>query len=237
MERRSATVARDLGVRDNVVMNDSSREPQARVMIVDDHPMWRDAVERDLVARCYDVVATAGSVREAVDRARATRPDLVLMDMNLPDGNGADATSAIMLTLAEVKVLVLSASSARSDVLDAVKVGASGYLLKSASAAELVDAVEATLRGDAVFTPELAGLVLAHLRGRVDTTNDPASALTPRESEVLRMVAKGLASKQIASRLGLSSRTVDNHVAATLRKLHLANRVELTRFALENGLD
>ena len=83
----------------------------------------------------------------------------------------------------------------------------------------------------------VAGLVLAHLRGRVDTTNDPASALTPRESEVLRMVAKGLASKQIASRLGLSSRTVDNHVAATLRKLHLANRVELTRFALENGLD
>lgn len=220
-------------------MNDSLGEPRARIMIVDDHPMWRDAVERDLTARGYDVVATAGSVREAVDRARATRPDLVLMDMNLPggDGDGADATSAIMRTLGDVRVLVLSASSARSDVLDAVKVGASGYLLKSASADELVDAVEATLRGDAVFTPELAGLVLAHLRGRSDDPSDPTSALTPRETEVLRMVAKGLASKQIASRLGLSSRTVDNHVAATLRKLHLANRVELTRFALENGLD
>lgn len=216
---------------------DESGGPGAtlRCAIVDDHPMWRDAVERDLTTRGYDVVATAGSVREAVARVQATQPDLVLMDMNLPDGNGTEATIAIRAVLPEVKVLVLSASSERTDVLDAVKAGASGYLLKSAGADELVDAVERTARGKAVFTPELAGLVLADLRER-EPADDPTSVLTPRETEVLRMVAKGLSSKQVATRLGLSSRTVDNHVASTLRKLQLGNRVELTRFALENGI-
>lgn len=219
-------------------MSDLTHDTPLRVMIVDDHPMWRDAVARDLGERRFDVVATAGSVREAVDRACAVSPDLVLMDMNLPDGNGTEATSAIRGVLPQVTVLVLSASSERTDVLDAVKAGASGYLLKSEGADELVAAVRETAAGRAVFTPELAGLVLAELRGReTSSAPDPTSALTPRETEVLRMVAKGLASKQIASRLGLSHRTVDNHVAATLRKLHLANRVELTRFALENGLE
>lgn len=209
-----------------------------RIMTVDDHPMWRDAVARDLSDRGYDVVATAGGVREAVDRARATRPDVVLMDMNLPDGDGTSATAALVELLPQTKVLVLSASSERTDVLDAVKAGASGYLLKSAGVQELVDAVEATAAGKAVFTPELAGLVLADLRGRSSAADaDPAAALTPRETEVMRMVAKGLSSKQVASRLGLSSRTVDNHVAAVLRKLQLGNRVELTRFAIEHGLD
>lgn len=219
-------------------MSEPQHDAPLRVMVVDDHPMWRDAVARDLGERGFDVVATASSVREAVDRARAVSPDLVLMDMNLPDGNGTEATSAIRDVLPQVRVLVLSASSERTDVLDAVKAGASGYLLKSAGADELVAAVRDTAEGRAVFTPELAGLVLAELRGRGQAAApDPTSALTPRETEVLRMVAKGLASKQIASRLGLSHRTVENHVASTLRKLHLANRVELTRFALENGLE
>lgn len=218
-------------------MSELRQDAPLRIMVVDDHPMWRDAVARDLGERGFDVVATASSVREAVDRARATSPDLVLMDMNLPDGNGTAATAAILGVLPQVRVLVLSASSERSDVLDAVKAGASGYLLKSAGADDLVAAVRDTAAGRAVFTPELAGLVLAELRGREQAAPDPTSALTPRETEVLRMVATGLASKQIASRLGLSHRTVENHVASTLRKLHLANRVELTRFALENGLD
>lgn len=218
----------------------TAETPVLRLLIVDDHPMWRDAVARDLTARGYDVVATAGSVQQARDRARATRPDLVLMDMNLPDGDGdgVEATRAILENVPSARVLVLSASSERSDVLDAVRAGAQGYLLKSAGAQELVDAVEATVAGRAVFTPELAGLVLAELRGREQQpAPDPAGVLTPRESEILRMVAKGLTSKQIATRLELSPRTVENHVAATLRKLQLGNRVELTRFALEHGLD
>lgn len=206
-----------------------------RIIVVDDHPMWRDAVAGDLAGRGYEVVATASTAQEAVNRALATRPDVVLMDMNLPDGNGVDATKAILAAglSPEPHILVLSASSERTDVIDAVRAGASGYLLKSASADELVRAVDDTHAGRAVFTPELAGLVLAELRGREP---DEASALTPRETEVLRMVAKGLSSKQIARRMDISHRTVDNHIAATLRKLQLGNRVELARYAIEHGM-
>lgn len=137
-------------------------------------------------------------------------------------------------------MLVLSASSERDDVLGAVKAGASGYLVKSASAAELVEAVRATAAGQAVFTPGLAGLVLGEYRRMSSAADRRAPApptLTERETEVLRLVAKGLSAKQIAARLTLSHRTVENHVQATLRKLQLANRVELTRYAIEQGLD
>lgn len=211
-----------------------------RLMVVDDHPMWRDAVARDLEQRGYLVVATAAGMRQAVDRARAARPDVVLMDMNLPDGNGVEATTSIRMALPDTKVLVLSASSERTDVLDAVRAGASGYLLKSAAADELVKAVDDTAAGKAVYTPELAGLVLAELTGRTtapQATEPEAELLTDREREVLRMVATGRTSKQIAERLDISHRTVDNHIAATLRKLQLGNRVELARFALEHGLE
>ncbi len=136
-------------------------------------------------------------------------------------------------------MLVLSASDEREDVLQAVKAGATGYLVKSASREELTDAVRATAGGRAVFTPGLAGLVLGEYR-RLERSPDagPATpALTERETEVLRYVAKGLSAKQIAERLCLSHRTVENHVQATFRKLQVANRVELTRYAIEHGLD
>lgn len=210
------------------------------VMVVDDHPMWRDGVGRDLQDAGYDVVATAGSVREAVDRAAATTPDVVLMDMHLPDGSGAEATGAVLEKSPTSHVLVLSASSEREDVLDAVKAGAIGYLVKSAGAQELRDAVEATAKGQAVFTAGLAGLVLGEYR-RMATLpkeeSDGLPQLTPRETEVLRYVAKGLSAKQIARRLDVSHRTVENHVQASLRKLQLSNRVELARYAMEHGLD
>ncbi len=209
------------------------------VMVVDDHPMWRDGVARDLEAAGFIVVATADGVAAAGRRARATTPDVVLMDMHLPDGNGADATVAVLEASPESKILVLSASAERSDVLDAIKAGATGYLVKSASAEELFDAVRATAAGQAVFTPGLAGLVLGEFR-RMSSSPEPDSdtrpTLTDRETEVLRLVAKGLSAKQIATRLTLSHRTVENHVQATLRKLQLANRVELTRYAIEKGL-
>jgi DNA-binding NarL/FixJ family response regulator len=210
-----------------------------RVMVVDDHPMWRDGVARDLTARGFEVVATADAVASATRRAAATRPSVVLMDMELPDGNGAQATAAVLEVSPQSRVLILSASAERDDVLDAVKAGATGYLVKSASAEELVAAVEATDAGQAVFTPGLAGLVLGEYR-RIAAGPDagPASpTLTERETDVLRLVAKGLSAKQIATRLTLSHRTVENHVQATLRKLQLANRVELTRYAIERGIE
>lgn len=217
-------------------------EKQISVMVVDDHPMWRDGVARDLGAAGFDVVATADGVGSAGRRAQATQPVVVLMDMHLTDGNGADATVQVLLGSPTSRILVLSASAERGDVLDAIKAGASGYLVKSASAEELFDAVRATAVGQAVFTPGLAGLVLGEYR-RIATA--PADAndtevlrptLTDRETEVLRLVAKGLSAKQIATKLTLSHRTVENHVQATLRKLQLANRVELTRYAIEQGL-
>lgn len=215
--------------------------PVITVMVVDDHPMWREGVSRDLAEAGFEVLATADGVGTASRRAAAVQPDVVLMDMQLADGNGAAATAEVLRVSPHSRVLVLSASAERDDVLDAIKAGASGYLVKSASAAELIDAVRATAAGQPVFTPGLAGLVLGEYR-RMATA--PAAAdqphrpsLTERETEVLRMVAKGLSAKQIATRLNLSHRTVENHVQATLRKLQLANRVELTRYAIEQGLE
>jgi DNA-binding NarL/FixJ family response regulator len=217
---------------------------EVTVMIVDDHPMWRDGVARDLAERGLRVVATAPDAPAAVRIATATRPRVVLMDLNLGQTQGVVAISEILERLPDTRILVLSASGEHQDVLDAVKAGASGYLVKSASITELVTAVERTAAGSAVFTPGLAGLVLGEFR-RVDTggsggrgveQDDPGLRLTERETDVLRLVAKGMTARQIAARLVLSHRTVESHVQNTLRKLHLRNRVELTRYAIERGL-
>ena len=208
-------------------------------MSVDDHPIWRDAVARDLADDGFDVVATADGVAAARRRAAVVQPDVVLMDMRLGDGDGAQATGGVLEVCPSARVLVLSASGERDDVLEAVKAGASGYLVKSASKAELTAAVRATAAGRAVFTPGLAALVLGEYR-RIARSPDGtrvAPALTERETEVLRHVAKGLTAKQIAAKLALSHRTVENHIQATFRKLQVANRVELTRYAIEHGLD
>lgn len=210
-----------------------------RVMVVDDHPIWRDAVARDLVEDGFDVVATADGVASARRRAAAVTPDVVVMDMRLSDGTGAQATAQVLEVSPSSRILVLSASDERDDVLEAVKAGATGYLVKSASKVELAGAVRATGEGRAVFTPGLAGLVLGEYRRMARTRDaEPATpSLTDRETEVLRHVAKGLTAKQIAERLSLSHRTVENHVQATFRKLQVANRVELARYAIEHGLD
>jgi DNA-binding NarL/FixJ family response regulator len=201
--------------------------------------MWRDGVARDLAEAGVDVVGTAGDGRKAVDVARATRPDVVVMDLQLPELSGVEATREIVEALPDVRVLVLSASGEHADVLEAVKAGATGYLVKSASAAELLDAVRRTAAGDPVFTPGLAGLVLGEFR-RMTTggaADEPETRLTDRETEVLRLVAKGLTYKQIAERLVLSHRTVQNHVQNVLGKLHLHTRYELVRYAVKKGLD
>ena len=210
------------------------------VIVVDDHPMWRDGVSRDLQAAGLRVVATADGVASSGRIAATVKPDVVLMDMQLTDGDGAQATAAVLAASPDSHILVLSASAEREDVLEAVKAGATGYLVKSASAAELIEAVKATARGQAVFTPGLAGLVLGEFRRMSSAPaadSDETPRLSDRETEVLRLVAKGLSAKQIATRLSLSHRTVENHVQSTLRKLQLGNRVELTRYAIEHGLD
>jgi DNA-binding NarL/FixJ family response regulator len=211
-----------------------------RVMVVDDHPMWRDAVARDLAEAGYEVVATAADGAQALRVAAAARPDVVVLDLQLPDMSGVEVTAGLRAVHPPAHVLVLSASGEQQDVLDAVKAGAVGYLLKSAGRGEFLDAVRRTAAGDAVFTPGLAALVLGEFR-RLATvpasdTAAPAPGLTERETEILRMVATGLSYKQIASRLVLSHRTVQNHVQNTLGKLHLHNRVELVRYAIEHGL-
>jgi len=202
-----------------------------RLVVADDHPIWREAVERDLVAAGLVVVGTAGDGDKAVRVCAATRPDVLVCDLQMPGRSGVEVARAVAGT---TKVLVLSASGEQQDVLEAVKAGASGYLLKSATAAELVDAVRRTAAGDAVFTPGLAGLVLGEYRRTAD--DDTAPKLTARETEVLRLVAKGLTAKQVAERLVLSHRTVENHVQNTLSKLQLHNRAQLVRYAVERGL-
>ncbi|SCL65983.1 two component transcriptional regulator, LuxR family [Micromonospora citrea] len=220
-----------------------------RVMVVDDHPMWREGVARDLTEAGHVVVATSGEGRQAVRVAAATRPDVVVLDLQLPDVSGVEVIRGLRAALPQVRVLMLSASGEQQSVLDAVKAGATGYLVKSAAPAEFLEAVRRTAAGEPVFTPGLAGLVLGEYRrlaaapsgaaataGR-DCAAGPAPRLTDRETEVLRLVAKGMSYKQIADRLGLSHRTVQNHVQNTLGKLQLHNRVELTRYAIERGLD
>ncbi|HUR04742.1 MAG TPA: response regulator transcription factor [Nonomuraea sp.] len=209
-----------------------------RVMVVDDHPMWRDGVARDLAEAGYEVVAAVGEGRQALRVAGAVLPEVVVLDLRLPDMSGAEVAKGLAAMSPSPRVLVLSASAEQDDVLDAVKAGASGYLVKSASREEFLDAVRRTADGDAVFTPGLAGLVLGEYR-RLAAQPAPAEGprLTERETEVLRLVAKGLSYRQIAGRLVLSHRTVQNHVQNTLQKLQLHNRVELVRYAIEQGLD
>lgn len=209
------------------------------VMVVDDHPLWRNGVARDLGEHGFTVAATAGDTESAVRIARTVRPDVVLMDLNLGTGSGVDAILGIANDLPATRVLVLSASGAHEDVLEAVKAGASGYLVKSAPLEELIDAVRRTAAGDAVFTAGLAGLVLGEFRRMSTTPVDGVRTpqLTDRETDVLRLVAKGLTARQIADRLVISHRTVESHVQSTLRKLQLHNRVELARYAIEHGLD
>ncbi|MEW2619576.1 response regulator transcription factor [Streptomyces sp. NPDC048106] len=222
----------------------TQRQEPIRVMVVDDHPMWRDAVARDLAEAGFEVVATAGDGDQAVRRAKAAAPDVLVLDLNLPARPGVQVCGELVAHNPALRVLVLSASGEHADVLEAVKSGATGYLLKSASTAELLDAVRRTAAGDPVFTPGLAGLVLGEYR-RLAAEPAPAPGadepgaprLTERETEVLRLVAKGLSYKQIAERLVISHRTVQNHVQNTLGKLQLHNRVELVRYAIERGLD
>jgi DNA-binding NarL/FixJ family response regulator len=227
------------------------------VVVVDEHPIWREGVARDLAGCGFSVLATVADSAFTAQVAAATRPRVVVVDLDPVERSAVEAVRTIANTMPDTRVLVLSERSEHRDVLEAVKAGAAGYLVKTASPDELVHAVRRTADGDAVFTPGLADLVLGEFQRMARQGSSPAPAavaapvapvvepapvgagvprLTERETEVLRMVATGLTARQVATRLGLSHRTVENHVQSTLRKLHLHNRIELVRYAIAQGL-
>lgn len=212
--------------------------PPLRVVVVDDHPMWRDGVRADLEADGRArVVGEAADAEAAVEVTMRERPDLVLLDLNMPGLPGTVAIRRIAEKLPATRMLVLSASAAEPDVLEAVKAGASGYLLKSATGTELVEAVHQVAAGEPVFSASLAALVLGEFRRVATGGGDRGQELTERETEVLRLVAKGYMYAEIADRLVISVRTVQNHVQSILRKLQLRGRYELMRYAIHRGLD
>lgn len=218
----------------------SETQPSApiKVMVVDDHPMWRDAVERDLAEAGLQVVGVASNGREALARFPAARPDVLVLDLQIPAPDGIEVTAQVVRQNPEARILVLSASGESADVLAAVKAGATGYLVKSASREDLLSAVQRVAEGIPVFTPGLAAMMLGEFqRSAESSTRTPAEEqLTERETEILKMVATGMAYRQIAERLVISHRTVQNHVQNILGKLQMHNRVELTRYAVERGL-
>ncbi|WP_129843840.1 response regulator transcription factor [Streptomyces sp. RFCAC02] len=207
-------------------------------MVVDAHPARRDAVVRDLTGADMEVVATAGDGPAAVRRARAARPDVLLLGLDVP---GLPVAEVCRGLAGQVHVLALSAGGAQADVLAAARAGAVGCLPRTAGAGELADAVRRAAAGEPVFAPHLAGLLVGEFR-RLAVAADPAGApgggprLTARETEVLRLVAQGLVYRQIADRLVVSHRTVRNHVQNVLGKLRLHDRDQLARWARDNGL-
>jgi DNA-binding NarL/FixJ family response regulator len=231
-------------------------DAELRILVVDDHPIWRHSVAAGLEEAGCTVAGTAGDGAQALRVATATRPGVVLLDLNLPDMSGAEVTRRLLAADPAVRVLILSASGERQDVLDAMTAGATGYLVKSAQFSELLAAVRSAAAGEAVFTPGLAGLVLGEYRrlaaGSAAEGGPAGSAgpvgpsraaspgqprLTERETEVLRLVAKGMTYPEIAALLVLSPRTVQNHVQNTLIKLQLHNKAQLVRYALEQGIE
>jgi len=208
-----------------------------RVVIVDDHELFRAGVRNELDG-VVDVVGEAATVDEAVERIRAERPDVVLLDVHMPGGGGPEVLRRLAPAQLETRFLALSVSDDPEDVIVVIRAGARGYVTKTVSATELADAIHSVHGGDAVFSPRLAGFVLDAFAGSLPTKVDPElDQLTAREREVLRYIARGFLYKEIALRLGISVKTVEAHVSAVLRKLQLSNRHELSRWAVERRLD
>jgi DNA-binding NarL/FixJ family response regulator len=215
------------------------------VVIVDDHRLFRAGVRAELGEEVA-VVGDAGSVDEAVAIIREEQPDVVLVDVHMPDGGGVEVIARVAGEQPEVRFLALSVSDAAEDVIAVIRAGARGYVTKTISGAELADAVRRVAGGDAVFSPRLAGFVLDAFAqdgaaGGAGAAQEPAEdreldQLTPREREVLRHIARGYMYKEVAQRLGISVKTVEAHVSAVLRKLQLSSRHELSRWAVQRRL-
>ncbi|MGB0120323.1 MAG: response regulator transcription factor [Solirubrobacterales bacterium] len=210
---------------------------QTRVAIVDDHAIFRAGVRSELESGVV-VVGEASTVREAVNLVRKEKPDVVLLDVHMPDGGGQEVIRQTLEENAETRFLALSVSDAPEDVVAIVRSGARGYVTKTISGPELIDAIERVNQGDAVFSPQLAGFVLDAFSGKADDApvDSELDQLTPREQEVLRLIARGYLYKEIARQLGISIKTVEAHASSVLRKLQLSTRHELSRWAAERDL-
>ncbi|MGI8678099.1 MAG: LuxR C-terminal-related transcriptional regulator [Jatrophihabitans sp.] len=207
------------------------------VVLVDDHGMFRAGVRSELGAR-LEVVGEAGTVTEAIGVIRAHAPDVVLLDVHMPDGGGLAVMEAIGTSLPGTRFLALSVSDAAEDVIAIIRAGARGYVTKTISADELADAVARVADGDVVFSPRLAGFVLDAFRDAplAPSVDPDIDHLTPREREVLRLLARGYAYKEIAAELFISIKTVETHASNVLRKLQLSNRYQLTRWAADRRM-
>jgi DNA-binding NarL/FixJ family response regulator len=205
-------------------------------VLVDDHDLFRAGVRSEL-GSTVEIVGEAASVLEAVPLIKELDPDVVLLDVHLPDGGGHAVIAQVAPERPGVRFLALSVSDAAEDVIDVIRAGARGYVTKTISGAELTEAIHRTADGDAVFSPRLAGFVLDAFRtGDTASSDAELDQLTSREREVLQLIARGYTYKEIAGRLHLSPRTVESHVSAVLRKLQLSSRHELTRWAAERRL-
>jgi len=219
-------------------MGPVSREPVAdparrvRVVLADDHPIWRSGVRSDL-GENFTVVGEAGDAVAAIEVITTTAPDLVVCDLHMPGGGGIAVAKACG---EHTRIVMLTVSEAERDLLEAVAAGAVGYLVKSTPPDQLRQALWRAAQGEPVFSPALAALVLGEFR-RLSGATDPASAISPREREVLQLVARGHTYREISEELFISTKTVENHVRNILAKLHLNRRQELVRYALEHGLD
>jgi DNA-binding NarL/FixJ family response regulator len=206
------------------------------VLIVDDHQLFRSGVRAELEP-LLDIAGEAAGVEQAVDAIAVTRPDVVLLDVHMPNGGGVEVIRRTAAALEQPPCfLALSVSDAAEDVIAVIRAGARGYVTKSISGEELADAVQRVAEGDAVFSPRLAGFVLDAFAGPAPQPESELDALTPREREVLQHIARGYMYKEIALRLEISPKTVEAHVSSVLRKLQLSSRHELTRWATERGL-
>jgi DNA-binding NarL/FixJ family response regulator len=217
-------------------MSEQAASKLPRVVIVDDHALFRAGVRSELEG-LVEVVAEAGTVEEAVARVRGEQPDVVLLDVHMPGGGGVEVIKEVSRTNPDVRFLALSVSDAAEDVIAVIRAGARGYVTKAISGPELSQAIERVGEGDAVFSPRLAGFVLDAFAGALPPNVDPElDQLTAREREVLQHIARGYMYKEIASRLGISTKTVEAHVSSVLRKLQLSSRHELSRWAVERRL-
>ncbi|HUF31980.1 MAG TPA: response regulator transcription factor [Acidimicrobiales bacterium] len=221
-------------------MSDGGQRGRTRVVIVDDHHMVRSGVRVELGDH-VEVVGEAEDVASAVEVIRREVPDVVLLDVHLPGGDGHSVIDAVSATHPRVRFLALSVSDAAEDVIRVIRAGARGYVTKSISGPDLVDAVRRIAEGDAVFSPRLAGFVLDAFAdpggsGVAAPVDPELDQLTPREREVLRLIARGYTYKALAHRLDISVKTVESHVSAVLRKLQLSSRHEITRWATDRKL-
>lgn len=207
-----------------------------RVVVVDDHGLFRAGVQSELDGS-VDLVGEASDVASAIEVILETQPDVVLLDVHLPGGDGPAVIAGVVGALPDMTFLALSVSDDANDVISVIRAGARGYVTKSISTPELVDAIHKVAAGDAVFSPRLAGFVLdAFSGGTVEEADSELDLLTPREQEVMRLLARGYAYKEIARRMTISIKTVESHASAVLRKLQLSSRHELTSWATKRRL-